>query len=45
MIIFNPYPTLYIQIAFFISFEIVEMPRRGGRGEGLNWLVKNLGYL
>jgi len=24
----------------FVSFEMVEMPRRG-----LNWLVKNLGYL
>jgi len=25
-----------------VSFEMVEKPRRGG---GLNWLVKNLGYL
>jgi len=25
-----------------VSFEMVEKPRRG---EGLNWIVKNLGYL
>jgi len=31
-----------IMIIPIVSFEMVEKPRRGG---GLNWLVKNLGYL
>jgi len=29
------------ELLITVSFEMVEMPRRGW----LNWLVKNLGYL